>query len=322
MAIPSGLIELFSHDNYLVMGCGGGYDIFAGYFLIRQLLEKKKNVVLANYSFTDKLHTLVEKDSKHPWIVKVTGETKLDETYFPEQRLAQHLDRPVYAIRCVAPCDLIPDLQVFCDDHKIQHIILVDAGSDALLYGDESDRCGTPCEDMVSMVSVASLNGIVCKWLLCLSVPTEDIPLPQFLHNVSRSIQAHSFLGAVTQDLRFMSDYEQLLEPLEPAIRTIPNECILAGMKGCYAELHFDNPRLHHRILDLSHAPPVNVLTFLGFYFDIQKWCEYSPLMKELMAKGRHTTTSNDECQVNQEVMDFNRLIRCFLNVSTDDDDE
>ena len=39
--------------NVLISGCGGGYDVFAGLDLMFNLLELKKKVILASYSFTD-----------------------------------------------------------------------------------------------------------------------------------------------------------------------------------------------------------------------------------------------------------------------------
>jgi len=86
-------------------GCGGGYDVFGGlpyYFKMKSC--DNNDVILINYSFTtrDRLSEYGQQLAKLLFrIDPATNASWLtDDVYFPEQRLANELQVPIYAIIC------------------------------------------------------------------------------------------------------------------------------------------------------------------------------------------------------------------------------
>ncbi|CAF0722466.1 unnamed protein product [Adineta steineri] len=160
-------------------GCGSGYDIFGAlpyYFKI------KSNVTLINYTFTK--HTVLSQYSEQlttllfridpkthvPWLI--------NDLYFPEQRLANELQVPIYAILCDYDQT---DLQSIVDAYRylingrtIDELILIDGGSDVLLTGNEL-LLGTPVEDMshARAVDLLSTNEVKSKYIMVIGTNLE-----------------------------------------------------------------------------------------------------------------------------------------------------
>ena len=85
--------------NILIAGIGGGYDVFTGLPLYFGLQADGKQVHLANLSFSALPHDPAARLA--PTLLRVTADTDLVTTYFPEQYLAQWFrargqDVPVY----------------------------------------------------------------------------------------------------------------------------------------------------------------------------------------------------------------------------------
>ena len=127
-------------------GCGGGYDLFGGlphYFKIKS--HSNYDVTLINYTFTTRellskycqqLTTLlfrVDPTTNVSWLT--------DKVYFPEQRLANEIHVPIYAILCnydETRIELVIEAyQHLIRGRTIDEIILIDGGSDSLLTGNE-----------------------------------------------------------------------------------------------------------------------------------------------------------------------------------------
>ena len=71
--------------NILITGCGGGYDIFCGLDLMFNLIDKNKNVILGNYTFTknDILFETGQKITDH--CVKVTHYDQFDNDKYAKE---------------------------------------------------------------------------------------------------------------------------------------------------------------------------------------------------------------------------------------------
>jgi hypothetical protein len=127
-------------------GCGGGYDVFGGlphYFKMKSY--GNNDVTLINYTLTrpallsdysQQLTTLlyrVDPIRNVSWLT--------NDIYFPEQRLANELQVPIYAIICnydETRIELIIEAYKYLiKGRSIDEIILVDCGSDILLTGNE-----------------------------------------------------------------------------------------------------------------------------------------------------------------------------------------
>src|ERR1700761_654012 len=90
----SAMLPFFSRleeaRNVLVAGCGGGFDVFAGMPLAHHLLAKGKNIVFANFSFTNLWLSGGERVTPTMWRVDRQAN---EIPYFPEKWLAEWLAR-------------------------------------------------------------------------------------------------------------------------------------------------------------------------------------------------------------------------------------
>jgi hypothetical protein len=283
-------ISAIQARKILLWGAGGGYDIYAGFFLYK-LLSKNNDVYLANYSFSDDLFKYGK--TENDIIVEIIGnETRTEKNidYFPEYILAQFLKKSVFAGRLFGPDELSKSIDKLLTSLLIDLVILVDAGHDALLFGDEGRTRGSPLEDMTSIVSFLSNNTSIEKMLCCISVPTEDIPMELFYKHLAVMKCVNGFLGQYIPDKDNVSEFEQLLDLTPEDSRSIPNECLLAAMQDKFGE-HYKNPRLKIR-MDRDECtdndyPDITYETKIHWFFDINKLHTASPLIKHLFENGR-----------------------------------
>jgi hypothetical protein len=126
-------------------GCGGGYDIFGGIPYYLKLKSSGNNdITLINYSFTqaDLLSKFGQELTTILYRVDPKNDCVLaDKTYFPEQRLANELQIPIYAILCnyvQTTIELIVEAYKYLiQDGIVDELVLIDCGSDVLLTGKE-----------------------------------------------------------------------------------------------------------------------------------------------------------------------------------------
>ena len=132
----------------LLVGAGGGFDVYAGIPIYAWLIAMGKEVVLANLSFS----ALRNSDAVeyYPNCYQVTPTTQGPRAYFPEGYLAQSLDVNVWAFRREGVANLSRSYEWLCETEGIEGIVLVDGGTDSLMRGDEPDL-GTPAEDLASL---------------------------------------------------------------------------------------------------------------------------------------------------------------------------
>lgn len=272
------------YSRILLVGCGGGYDIFAGYFLYKELLRRKKTVILANHSFTDDLH--VYSDATVVPITSETKRTKKNKNYFPEHTLASHLNITVYGIRLHSPIEIQYGLARLIDEKKIDLIVAVDAGHDAVLTGEEK-QWGSPTEDATMILALRGLT--TPSLVVCVSAPTENMDFPLFLQQFAR-ISKHPIWEPPSDDTE---SFKELLDSTDPVTRSIPNESLLAAMEGRYGQPHYPNPRLNVRAIadDLIEEdyPPVTRETGYHYFFDLTSVIKGSPFYTSLVERYRET---------------------------------
>lgn len=106
--------QIKNSKNVLLIGCGGGYDIYSGIPLLFALEKLGKNVSLANISFTN-LHFVENSNLISKGCLEITADSSLkigEINYFPELYLSkwfkekQKRDVSVFAIQ-IDICDLI-----------------------------------------------------------------------------------------------------------------------------------------------------------------------------------------------------------------------
>jgi hypothetical protein len=127
-------------------GCGGGYDLFGGlphYFKMKS--HGNIDITLINYTFTTRDLLSEHSQQLTKFLFRIDPTTNVtwltDDVYFPEQRLANELQVPVYAILCnydETRIELIIEAYKYLIDGRvIDELILIDCGSDVLLTGKE-----------------------------------------------------------------------------------------------------------------------------------------------------------------------------------------
>jgi len=141
-------MENTTAKTVFLSGCGGGYDIFGGipyYFKMKS--SGNYDVTLINFTFTKR--TLLSQYSEQltTLLYRVNPTTNVswltNEIYFPEQRLSNELEIPIYAILC--NCDetrielIVEAYQYLIKGRIIDELILIDCGSDVLLTGREEE---------------------------------------------------------------------------------------------------------------------------------------------------------------------------------------
>jgi hypothetical protein len=135
--------------SVLIAGAGGGFDIVSGIPLYLFLRSLGKEVVLGNLSFTALSFT--DSAEVFPGTYRIT-EHSADVPYFPEKILLEWLgkrdEKPAIYGFCntlgVAP--LSDAYRFVIEKYEIDTLILVDGGTDSLMFGDET-KVGTIVED-------------------------------------------------------------------------------------------------------------------------------------------------------------------------------
>jgi hypothetical protein len=242
--------ELTSSNRVLLCGCGGGYDFFSALPLFLSLRESGLEVWLGNLTFTSFTDRVVA-DRISDCCVRVTADSSRNTTgwtpdtdvYFPELKMARFLkeefdeDIPVYMFDRTGVVPLTEAYQKVCDLHQIDTVVVVDGGTDSLMFGwvnvrvslrlaltvfHKSDEMGlgTPTEDMMTIGSVNALTKPVERtFLVCLgsffSLPDtialltdiaglgvdcfHGVSHHRFLENVSTLTRAGGFLGRLLE---------------------------------------------------------------------------------------------------------------------------
>ena len=158
------LEALKGRQRVLLAGCGGGYDIFGAIPLLSVLREAGHEVHLASLSFCY-LNGLdgARQHDRFPNLYSVPSEAATEKTYCPEawlgrfllDRLGQRFDIWGFDKTGVRP--LARAYQHLVEHLKLDAIVLLDGGIDAILRGDESS-IGTPAEDLTSLAAVMSVE--------------------------------------------------------------------------------------------------------------------------------------------------------------------
>jgi hypothetical protein len=190
----------------LVAGAGGGFDIYAGLPLALALLAEGKQVHLANLSFTYLGGTSARFIAPH--LAAITPDVEGENGYFPERTLArwlqsQDLPSTVFAFEKVGVRPMRAAYRALCDELAVDAIVLVDGGTDILMFGDEAGL-GTPQEDMTSLAAVSKLD-VSIRLVACIGFGIDayhGVCHAHFLENVATLARDHAYLGAfsVAQD--------------------------------------------------------------------------------------------------------------------------
>ncbi len=242
--------KITSSRRVLIVGCGGGYDVFAGLPLYHEL-NKSKTVFLANLSFTDNLFKRQGRRFTE-FCVEILPEHKFESSlnnsgnsteqdpqdYFPELLLAKAINLPVYAFRLMGVQTLRDAYKELVLELDVDTIVLIDGGHDALCFGDE-EELGTPEEDMINIMAVNGISSVPNKFLVCIGLGIEtEVSEYQFLENVADIKKAGGFLGCshLTEEMESVQFYKNIFMNCRPSDSCI-NSSIVMSLDGKYGNV-------------------------------------------------------------------------------------
>jgi hypothetical protein len=154
------LQHLDAARHVLIAGCGGGFDVYTGIPIATYLKDRGASIVFANLSFSSLWDCGGERIEPNTWLVDAAAK---DLPYFPEKWLAEWLLRrgwaaPVYAFAKTGAEPLSHAYRTLLERHPVDLVILVDGGTDSLIFGDEPGL-GTVAEDAISIIAACAAAG-------------------------------------------------------------------------------------------------------------------------------------------------------------------
>ena len=242
----------------LVLGCGGGYDIYTCLWWYVKLSKEQQDLCfLANYSFTRDLTSYQYTDSS-TYIYEINKDTKFtknNQDYFPEYHLSCELNKPIYTIRLIPNPLLENELQRFIETNDIKQIILVDGGVDAMIHGNELEF-GTPVEDSQTVIACHNISkklNVECM-LICSALHIDDVTPHIFIENWNNMEK----LGIECKKMLIQNDeHTETIKKIiqRPNISSIINESIVSAVEGKRGK-DCDNHRLYPSRIHIKEQFP------------------------------------------------------------------
>lgn len=243
------LDELARANRVLIAGCGGGFDIYAGLPLALHLHKLGKQIVLANFSFTNLPISGARRVSPVSWRID-SGASELP--YFPERWLCEWLQRrdlnlPVYAFTKTGVLPLKSAYADLVTEHHSDLVVLIDGGTDSLIFGDEPGL-GTVVEDAVSLVAAHEAAG---ERVLLAAIGFgvdhyHGVSHHSFLENAAQIVRDGGFLGVFsltrgTEEADAFLDLVEYANARQPNHRSIVSNSIASSIRGEFGNHHATN---------------------------------------------------------------------------------
>lgn len=196
------IAHLQDAQNILLAGAGGGFDVYSSVPLYIALKAQGKNVHLANLSFSFLHKTIAEEVFSNCFKVTNKEIKNFNVDYFPEKYLSEWLSQkyqeniPVYAFEKTGVKQLHNSYNYLIKTLGIDAIVLVDGGTDSLMFGDETGL-GTPKEDYCSMEAVWQTE-VKYKFLACLGFGIDHfhgVSHYLVLENIAKLSETNDYLG-------------------------------------------------------------------------------------------------------------------------------
>ncbi len=240
-------VRLRAARRVLVVGAGGGFDVFAGLPLRDSLRDAGAQVHLANLSFSELAACDGERLGDALW--RIDADTGGNPAYFPEARLAEWLascgqEHDVFALVPTGVAPLRAAYEQLVAKLGIDAIVLVDGGTDILMRGDEQGL-GSPVEDIANLTAVAGLE-LTTTFVSCLGFGVDrhhGVDDAQCLENVAALSAAGGFLGAHSlhlcqAEVARYRDAVLLANRRTPQRPSIVGDCVVAALEGRFGDRH------------------------------------------------------------------------------------
>ena len=236
--------EISNSKSVLLAGAGGGFDFVSGIPIYLYLRKMGIEITLANLSFTQLPFS--EAQEVFPGTYHIT-ENCTDLPYFPEKYVLEWLqargENPsVYALSNDMGVQPLRRAYAHIQSrHAIDTLILVDGGTDSLMFGDES-KVGTIVEDACSIVAANQLP-IANSYLLAIGFGVEhELNHHACLENIAALTQTDEYLGAfsLTKAMPEGQAYLELVQYLNEKMRlheSIVTNSIASAMQGGFGDL-------------------------------------------------------------------------------------
>ena len=281
--------QLRDTDNILIAGAGGGFDVYSGVPLLLALHAQGKKVHLANLSFSFLHEKLMEKEVLSCFKVTKASDNASIISYFPEKQLVDwlflHLQEefPIYVFNLMGVRELTQIYQHLIEKLNIGAVVLVDGGTDSLVFVNESDL-GTPSEDFLSMAALHQVKGNVKKFLVNLGFGIDHfhgVSHYDILHNISQLASERAYLGSFS--LHNTSEEAQAFLDLVAYAnqRTPQQESIVCNSVASAVEGHFGNYHATNRT-GFSELF-INSLMNIYWVFDLEGVIKYNLIIPHLL---------------------------------------
>jgi len=243
-------IEFFkntqSSKKVLIVGVGGGFDIASGIPLYRYLRDIGKEVTLANFSFTDLV--LTGSTMMCQGLYPITEESN-DLPYFPEKLIVEWIKEEsnesvnMYAFsNQLGVVSLRRAYLEIINKHNIDTLIMVDGGTDSLMFGDESG-VGTIIEDSCSLVAIFDLS-VERSFLVATAFGVEqhhNLNHYSCLENIATLTKANAFKGcfSLTKEMKegqYYIDLVNYLNKKQPNSMSIVSNSISSAIQGEFGD--------------------------------------------------------------------------------------
>lgn len=249
LAVPPLFAVLAPARSILVVGAGGGFDVYAGLPLALALWQRGAQVHLANLSFSE-----LELADPDVWaaehVAVVRPDTASPDWYFPERALARwlaahELPSTVYAFPPLGVQPLRAAYRYLIEHLSIDAVVLVDGGTDIMLRGDESNL-GTPVEDITSLAAMAALD-VPVKLVTSLGFGIDaydGVNHVQVLENLAALDRDGGYLGALSipgssREAMLYRDAVAAAQTATPQRPSIVHGQIAAATDGAFGDVQF-----------------------------------------------------------------------------------
>ncbi len=270
VTVPA-LDRLDAAANVLILGCGGGFDVYCGVPIAMRLAEQGKGVVLANLSFTALTMSGAERVLPSLW--RIDKQSHL-LPYFPERwlsewLLARNTPMPVYGFERTGPAALAPGLEHILYSHDIDLILLVDGGTDSILFGDEPGL-GTVVEDASTIVAADTVAGDAAM-LASIGFGIDHfhgVSHHAFLENVATLTRDGAYLGTVSltpgsPEAEALAALVEHANQRQSTQKSIVLNSILSALNGEFGDYHATDRTLGSELF-------INPLMTQYWFFTIQ----------------------------------------------------
>lgn len=267
--------QLADSQNILLAGAGGGFDIYSGIPIYFALKAQGKNVILANLSFTQLNETTSKPIAPFCYQIESNDRLKIFTNYFPEKYLKIWLESKgenpfIYAFERQGVQPITRAYRFLVKRHQIDTIILIDGGTDSLMFGDE-EGLGTPQEDIVSM-SAAYKTGVKKQFLLCLGFGIDHfhgVSHYRFLENTATMIKNGGYFGVFSilkemKEAEYFQDLVKYANRMMPDKESIVSNSISHAIDGTFGDVFFSK-----RVSESTLW--INPLMSLYWCFDLKK---------------------------------------------------